>query len=112
MKQKLLDKLENDYIEIQERYLDGDARDIFNDAYRIATINEFYDAIEWAIGDAVETNFDELLEDLSKYKGNLLDYLTNKWFGFRHPEHFNFFNDYNCVLNIAGYIINDDKEIK
>ena len=111
MREKLLDRLENDYIEIQERYLDQDPRDIFNDAYRIATINNFFDAIEWAINDDCETNFDDhLFKDLAEYKGNLLDYLTNSWFSFRHPEYFNFFYDYGTVLDIADMIMTEYKK--
>lgn len=110
MREKLLDRLENDYIEIQERYLDNAPRDIFNDAYRIATINEFYDILESLARDEDETSFDTLIKDLAEYKGNLLDYSTNKWFSFRHPQHFDFFYNSDCVINIAEMIITEYKK--
>lgn len=110
--EKLLKKITNDMEDIMKEYQSKEFIDTFNDAYKIATYETFEDAIEFACD---EENFDENenkdafdhIDRLINYKGNLIKYLTEKWWGFRHPERFDFWYDYNGTIEIIQIIIDE-----
>ncbi len=99
---KLKEKLKKDYIECLNDWQKQSKKRIINQAYSIATVNNFYDALLYFI-EEYDDEFPiekDLLEILLNYKDNMLFYFEKQWLNYNHPEYLQFWYDYSDVIDI------------
>lgn len=105
-KEKLLEKIEKDAKEIENRYLEKDKIEIYNRAWEIATYHQFEEVLTWELEEFEEEDIDNI-DFMLEYKDNLLEFFKNGWGQFRHPERYNFWYDYDSCLEIINIIIEE-----
>lgn len=109
-KEKLLAKIERDCKELEDEAKNQTPLDVFNNSYQNACRLEFYGALDFACDYEIDET-DEIclnnVEKLINFKGNILKYLTDCYFNFRHPEYYNLFSGYNEALEIIQTIIDE-----
>lgn len=113
---KLSIKIEKDMEEIDTKLLALDKEQIISDSYRIATLQSFYDAFDYYIDDCIscdeecEDEYEFVLDEneinkLLNINSNVIEFLTDQWFGFSHPERYAFWYDYSSVIEVVQDIL-------
>lgn len=109
--ENLKEKISNDYQVYSYSWLMSNKECIYNNAYTIATAQNFYDAIcdyikNYEEDDSCNFALSEFATNkLLNCEGNLIQKLLDSWQNFRHPERYDFWYEwYEGLVNIIEII--------
>lgn len=113
---RLSRRIEKDMEEIDTKLLALDKEHIISSSYRIATLQSFYDAFDYYIDEGIssdgeyEDEYEFVLDEneinkLLNINSNVIEFLTDQWFGFSRPERYGFWYDYSSVIEVVQDIL-------